>query len=104
MAEPSSSAEVPLRGHLQKYDVPKEVIEDILKVGYEDALVWANAFKEDDLAKYFLRQGSPFGPSTVEADRQDTYEIVAVGLPTPTHSQALSTSGFSDAPTFQGSR
>ena len=71
MAEPSSSADVLLRGHLQKYDVPKEVIEDILKVWDEDALVWAIAFKEDDLAKYFLRPGSHFGPSNVELDRQD---------------------------------
>ena len=86
MVEPSSSAEVPLGARHHKYEVPKEVIEDILKVGYEDALVWANAFKEDDLAKYFLRQGSPFWPSVVEADRQDTYKNVAVGLPTPTHS------------------
>ena len=85
MAEPRSSAEVPRRAHLQKYDVLKEVTEDILKVGYADALVWANAFKEDDLAKYFLRRGSPFGPSEAEADRQDSDEIVAVGLPTPTN-------------------
>ena len=72
MVAENSSAEVPLRGHLQKFDVPKEVIEDILKVGYTEALVWANAFEEKDLAKYFLRPGSPFGPSNVEADKQDS--------------------------------
>ena len=71
MVADNSSAEVPLRGHLEKYDVPKEVIEDVLKSGYKCALVWANGFEEKDLAKYFLRPGSHFGPSNVEFDRQD---------------------------------
>ena len=71
MVAENSSAEVPLRGHLEKYDVPKEVVEDVLKSGYKCALVWANGFEEGDLAKYFLRPGSPFGPSNVEADKQD---------------------------------
>ena len=75
MVAENSSAEVPLRGHLQKLDVPKEVIEDILKVGYTDALVWANVLEEGDLSKYFLRPGSPFGPSDVEADKQDSYKM-----------------------------
>ena len=72
MVADNSSAEVPLRDHLEKYDVPKEVIEDVLKSGYKCALVWANGFEEGDLAKYFLRPGSPFGPSNVEADKQDS--------------------------------
>ena len=71
MVAENSSAEVPLRGHLQKYDVPPEVFEDVLKSGYKCALVWANGFEKGDLAKYFLRQGSPFGPSNAEFDRQD---------------------------------
>ena len=75
MVADNSSAEVPLRGHLEKYDVPKEVIEDVLKSGYKCALVWANGFEEGDLAKYFFRQGSPFGPSNVEADKQDSYKM-----------------------------
>ena len=62
-------------------DVPEEVIDDTLKMGYEDALVWANAFEEEDLAKCFFRPGTAFGPSDVEADKQDRPEIVAVGLP-----------------------
>ena len=54
---------VPLAAHLKKHGVPSEIVEDISKAGYEGALVWANAVKEEDLAVYFLRPGSAFGPS-----------------------------------------
>ena len=85
MMESEASVNVPMAPLLKSYGVPQEDVDEILKAGYEDALVWANAAKEDDLAKYFLRRGSPFRPSEAEADRQDSHEIVAVGFPTPTN-------------------
>ena len=79
MEEPGASINIPLGPHLKSYDVPQEVITDIIKEGWTDALVWANAFKEEDLQLYFLREGSPFGavPAAQKGSKEDHGGIAA---------------------------
>ena len=59
MDEPGASINIPLGPHRKNYDVPQEVITDTLKEGWTDALVWANAFKEEDLPLYFSGRALP---------------------------------------------
>ena len=81
MGEAGASINIPRGPHLKSYDVPQEVISDILKEGWEDALVWANAFKEDDLSIYFLRVGSAFGSGALKGSKEDCVETVAARIP-----------------------
>ena len=75
MDEPGASINIPLGPHLKGYDVPQEVITDILKEGWTDALVWANAFKEEDRQLYFLREGSPYGSGHQRGTKEDQDDI-----------------------------
>ena len=77
MDEPGASINIPLGPHLKGYDVPQEVINDIVKEGWTDALVWANAFKEEDLQLYFLREGTTFGSGALKGSKEDCGENVA---------------------------
>ena len=81
MEEAGASINIPLGPHLKSYDVPQEVISDILKEGWADALVWANAFKEEDLPLYFLREGTPFGCGALKGSKEDCGENVAARVP-----------------------
>ena len=81
MEEPGASINIPLGPHLKNYDVPQEVINDILKEGWADALVWANAFKEEDLPVYFPREGPSFGSGAHKGSKEDCGDMIAARRP-----------------------
>ena len=64
MGDPEVTPRVPIASHLKDFGVPKEIQEDIIKCGWNCALVWGSALKEEQLAKLFLRPGSTYGPAT----------------------------------------
>ena len=64
MGDAELAPKVPIAAHLKEWQVPKEIIEDVVKCGWTCALVWGSALKEDQLATLFLRAGSAYGPAS----------------------------------------
>ena len=64
MGDLEFAPKVPIAAHLAEFHVPKEIQEDIIKSGWNCALVWGSALKEEQLAKLFLRPGSTYGPAS----------------------------------------
>ena len=64
MGDPEFAPKAPIASHLTEFQVPKEIVEDIIKCGWSCALVWGSALKEDQLATLFLRPGSAYGPAS----------------------------------------
>ena len=64
MGDPEFAPKVPIASHLTEFQVPKEIVEDIIKCGWTCALVWGSALKEEQLANLFLRTGTTYGPAS----------------------------------------
>ena len=63
MGDQEFAPKVPIASHLSDFAVPKEIVEDIIKCGWNCALVWGSALKEEQLANLFLRAGTTYGPA-----------------------------------------
>ena len=86
MGDAELAPKVPIAAHLKEWQVPKEIIEDVVKCGWTCALVWGSALKEDQLANLFLRAGSAYGPASagLEGSPQE-FSATCVG-PVPWYS------------------
>ena len=71
MGDPEVAPVVPIASHLGKFGVPKEIQDDMIKSGWTDALAWASTLKEEQLAAFFLREGSTYGPSATPGSTED---------------------------------